>query len=456
MWIVIMLMLYQIGAWHKIEVQEEGIYKIDASQIGISGIDPTTIKLYNGGSKMVTDSLDVLREIPIYVFPDTSVLFYGTSLGGWGKNGESFLNPYTSTNVYWLTYNGVSGRRDSISGSLIQEASACFFDTLHIEEDSSCPAQSGLGWIWEKIERSSASNSLKRDYTFDVQGVYKDSCKIKFAVYGWYTDRTLEMDEMRNIWHNIRMYLNGTVFFDTNWQGEQEYPLIFEHDALGLHNGLNTFTIELYKGTSTGRDIIFFDYFEVVYSKNYEAYDGNLRFSEGDSLSNDLRFTLQGFQEVPIIFNITDPVNPKRVYEVQFVSDTVKFQGPGGVYFASTNFKTPIIKGESPYNLRSTPQSLDCIIITHPDFLSYANNLKIHREGQGLQTGVFSVSDIYNNFSWGLENSPYAIKNFLTYAYDNWNQPRYCLLLGAGTYDYRSLLDKNRVPPYESGYRVGE
>ncbi len=454
MWIVFMLML--LGPWYKIELQEEGIYKIDASQIGISGIDPTTIKLYNGRSKMVTDNLDALIEVPIYILPDTSVLFYGTSLAGWGKNGEAFLNPYTSTNVYWLTYGGEQGRRDSISGSSIQYAPAYFLDTLHIEEDSSCPAQSGLGWIWEKLERPSASNSIKRDYIFDANGIYEDSCKMKFAVYGWYTNHIAERDEAKNMWHNIRVYLNGTAFFDTSWQGGSPSPKIFEVSATMLHNGIDTFTIELYKGTSTGRDIIFFDYFEVSYKKNYEAYEGNLKFTGGDSLSNDLKFTLQGFQELPVIFNITDPIEPKRIYGAQFVSDTVKFQGLGGVYFASTNFKTPVIKGESPYNLRSTSQSLDCIIITHPDFLSSANNLKTHREGQGLQTKVFSVFDIYNNFSWGLKNSPYAIKNFLTYAYDNWSQPKYCLLLGAGTYDYRSSLDKNRVPPYEDGYRVGE
>ncbi|MCK4353126.1 T9SS type A sorting domain-containing protein [candidate division WOR-3 bacterium] len=451
MWIVFMLIL--LGPWYKIELQEEGIYKIEPSQISASGVNPTTIKLYNGGSKMVTDSLDILKEVPIYVLPDTSVLFYGASLAGWGKNGEAFLNPYTSTNVYWLTYGGATGRRDSISGSSTQPTLPYFLDTLHIEEDSSCPAKSGLGWVWEKLERPLASNSLKKDYIFDVLRVYMDSCKVRFAVYGWYNNTASYYEESQNMIHNIRLYLNEVVFFDTSWVGGNQYPRIFEVNATGLNNGTNTLTIELDKGASTGRDIIFFDWFEVTYKKKYEAYNGNLRFS-GEL--TDQKFKLQEFDTLPVIFNITDPIEPKRIYGAQFESDTVKFEGAGGIYYASTSFKAPVIKEESPYNLRETAQDLDFIIIIHPDFLSCANKLEIYREGQGLKTGVFSIFDIYNNFSWGLENSPYAIRNFLTYAYDNWGELQYCLLLGAGTYDYRNSLPKNRVPPHEKGYRVGE
>ncbi|MDD2890543.1 MAG: C25 family cysteine peptidase, partial [bacterium] len=284
---------------------------------------------------------------------------------------------------------------------------------------------------------------------------YNDSCKIKFAVYGWYTDMSGEKELADTMRHNIKLYLNGVEFYNTSWIGGQEYPpKFFEFDAAGLHNGTDTFTIELYKGSSMTKDVIFFDYFEVVCKKKYEAYTGNLKFSGENSLS----FALQGFQSSPVIFNITDPLDPKRVFNVDFDTGVVSFQCPGGVYYASDSFKIPVIviKEENPYNLRNMSQNLDFIIIAHPDFINYANTLKTYREWQGLNTEVFSTADIYNNFSWGIENSPYAIRNFLSYAYDNWGQPGYCLLLGAGTYAYKADVPKNRIPPREEGYKVGD
>ncbi len=446
---------YYPDSWYKIELQEEGIYKVSSSQLkalGMQNTDPKTIKLYNGGSKMKTDSSDTLCEIPICVLSDTSILFYGTPLSGWGKNGEAFINPYTNTNVYWLTYGGEPGRRDSIFGVPVGgETPGYFLDTLHVEEDINCPAKSGLGWIWEKLIREKENSSLKKDYSFNVQGIYEDNCCIRFAVYGWYADGSHE-EESNSIHHNIRVYLNGKEFFSENWRGGQENPLIFEDSVTGLHNGSNTFTFEMYRD-SVMKDVIFFDWFEVIYKKKYDAHTGNLKFSGENA---DQKFELHKFDELPVIFNTTNEVVPKLIYGAVYGNGTVKFKGDKGTYYASTNFKSPSVKSKSPYDLRNLSNHLDFVIITHSDFLNYANSLKRYRERQGLKTGVFSVNDICDNFSWGLKHSPYAIKNFLKFAYDNW-ETGYCLLLGAGTYNYKDeSLEKNRVPPWEEGYRVGE
>ena len=449
---------YHPGPWYKIELQKEGIYKITHAQLkslGMHWIDPKTIKLYNGGSKMATENSDTLREIPICVLPDTSILFYGTLLDGWGKNGEAFINPYTNTNVYWLTYGSTPGRRDSISGVPAGgEVPEYFLDTLHIEEDIKCPAQSGLGWIWEKLERSKESSSFKRDYTFNTPGVYENTCDIRIAVYGWYSTRSNDDTLSNNMDHNIKLYLNGAQFFNTSWKGGQEYFKTFEASASGLHSGGNVFTLEMYKGDLPEKDVIFFDWFEVSYNKKYEAYDENLKFK---GTAEPQEFEIQGFDTLPVIFEITDEVAPKLIYGAVYENGVVNFQGGEGVYYVSTDFKSPSIKKESPYNLwNSAGDMVDFVIITHPDFLDYSLSLKKHREKQGLKTEVFSLNDIYNNFSWGIKHSPYAIKNFLQFAYNNWGTG-YCLLLGAGSYNYKDeSLEKNRVPPYETDYCVGE
>lgn len=68
------------------------------------------------------------------------------------------------------------------------------------------------------------------------------------------------------------------------------------------------------------------------------------------------------------------------------------------------------------------------------------------------------VGDIYDEFGYG-EASPQSLQSFLRYAYDNWAEPRprYVLLVGQATSDYRGYLatrpenpvtpPQNSVPP---------
>src|SRR5205814_1664576 len=58
---------------------------------------------------------------------------------------------------------------------------------------------------------------------------------------------------------------------------------------------------------------------------------------------------------------------------------------------------------------------------------------------------------IYNEFSGGVLDAV-ALRDFIKYAYDNWQErPVYLCLFGDGDFDYRNLLvtDGNWVPPYE-------
>ena len=65
---------------------------------------------------------------------------------------------------------------------------------------------------------------------------------------------------------------------------------------------------------------------------------------------------------------------------------------------------------------------------------------------------VVKVGDLYDEFSYGLF-TPQAIKDFLTYAYENYQKPAplYCLLIGDTNIDYKDNLAtgrKNYVPTH--------
>ncbi|MEZ4330037.1 MAG: C25 family cysteine peptidase, partial [Polyangiales bacterium] len=71
------------------------------------------------------------------------------------------------------------------------------------------------------------------------------------------------------------------------------------------------------------------------------------------------------------------------------------------------------------------------------------------RQTQGLTTTVVDIQDIYDAFGGG-DMDPYAIREFLRVAKENWQGgPRYVLLLGDGNADYRSATTygSGTIPP---------
>jgi hypothetical protein len=84
------------------------------------------------------------------------------------------------------------------------------------------------------------------------------------------------------------------------------------------------------------------------------------------------------------------------------------------------------------------------------DFLDAARALAEHRRGQGLRVQEAPLDEVFSEFGYGEEN-PQAIRDFLSYAYHRWEKaPRYVVLLGDATYDFKDYLGTgvvNRVPP---------
>jgi len=59
------------------------------------------------------------------------------------------------------------------------------------------------------------------------------------------------------------------------------------------------------------------------------------------------------------------------------------------------------------------------------------------RANQGLLSRTVMLQDIYDDFNHGIEN-PWAIRSFLAFAANSWAvSPRYVLLVGEGSYDYK-------------------
>jgi len=107
--------------------------------------------------------------------------------------------------------------------------------------------------------------------------------------------------------------------------------------------------------------------------------------------------------------------------------------------------KSPVSIRKDQFScLGSSSNQADYIIITPPDFVEAIQPLKELRESEGLKVKVAKTTDIYDEFNYGNFN-PQTIRDFLSYAYFNWQHPKpaYVLLVGDASYDFKNFLGQN-------------
>ena len=190
------------------------------------------------------------------------------------------------------------------------------------------------------------------------------------------------------------------------------------------------------------------NWFEIYYYDTYVAENDLLKFTgEG---SGSFSFEVSNFSDSNIsLFDITDPFTVVHITNPQITNSGASYLLKFGdtysgtrTYYALTEaqFKRPpeIILDEAS-SLKSPRADIDYIIITHELFYDAIGALKDYRTAHGLNAEVAKIQDIYDEFSFGIKDAQ-AIKDFLTYAYNNWNtsgHPTYVLLVGDASIDYK-------------------
>ena len=125
----------------------------------------------------------------------------------------------------------------------------------------------------------------------------------------------------------------------------------------------------------------------------------------------------------------------------------------GRTYLAVSSAARPEILSVAPSGLKDTRHGADYVVLAPRALLDAAAPLIELRRRQGLHAIGVALEDVFSEFGYG-EDRPEAIRDFLRYAYHVWRAPslRYVLLLGDGTYDFKSYLGTgapNLVPPLQ-------
>jgi len=468
------------GDWFRFETPTEGIYKIDqpflqSLGINVTSIDPRTIKIYGYGGYALPEDLSLtnnqgLTETAIYVFGESDgkfdtgdyILFYGRPTEAWeyvAVDGriERIKNPFSKKNYYWLTYGSSTGKRMSqkqsvsVQSSYKQQTTQAF---RSLDRDSVNLGKSGREYFGDQFD----NNTPSRTYLTTLNGIVPSSTvnyKVRL-VNTSYQDVPYTVEES-----GIQIY-GSTLFQLTDY-----YYGKADENATGVYNGPFTdersrlkFTIQV---GSTGSAIVYLDYFEIGYIEQLKAANDNLFFFSRDTTAA-INYTLNNFSSSSIqTFDLTDYANVKMIGGAnisggQFTFTANETAGKVSKYLGITpaSYLTPANGTKmTNSNVRGNISGSQMIVITPKVFQTQAERFAAYRSSQSKnkQTAqVFYIEDIMNEFAGGVTD-PTAIRDFLKFAYDNWQiKPFYVLLFGNGTYDILNMENQNNnfIPAYET------
>lgn len=421
----------------RIYIVEEGIFRLTYSalrEVGLDlkGVEPAMVQLTSRR-----------QEVPVWIVgegDDPAIEFYGTA------NESS----YSLANVYWLTIGQAAGKRMEerpVSSGEATSFPSSFRATLHHEEDllywSKAPQEADR-WYWQSfIAPASATFAFALPHLADGDGV------LRIALLGGTSD-AVEPD------HHLRIRLNDDLVADVTFDSQESY--LIETAISHLVEGENVLIVEAPGDTGAKADVVLLDWYEIGYQRRFVAEDDRLQF-EGRAGA----YRMAGFSRPDVaVFDVTDPANPVRLsgyvvepeggaYAVSFSDEATGQRKYLAVSSRAIKEPTKVALVETA-DLRAANNQADYIIITHPDFRESLKPLVEWRESRGLEVKVVTVVEVYDEFSYGLAD-PTAIRDFLRYAHEHWARPapRYVLLVGDASYDYRDNLDapnKNLLPTY--------
>lgn len=278
----------------------------------------------------------------------------------------------------------------------------------------------------------------------------------------------------KNPTHHIGLYLNNIVYRIAEKAFDENVPIRvdFAVPANYFFDGTNTIKLialgDMVPANNT--DIIDIDRIEVEFEGERRAI-GNI--ADVPNKYKDKQISVKGFSTANVVvYDVSQMSNRVSILDsVQWsssdggVTNNATFGTPSNsladmgtryVLIADGQYLKPIslsLNEGAASALRSASIGADLIIVGPKTLLEYSDKLVSAREQEGLRVVRAPLEQIYAEFSHGVVSSQ-GIRDFVLFAYNNWQapKPRYLLFIGDATYDPRdrsgySRVDANTLTP---------
>jgi peptidase C25-like protein len=464
------------GEWFKIGVVEDGVYKLSYSflkgiGVEIDNINPQSIKIYGNGGKMLPElnsdfRFDDIQQNAIEVFGELDgrfdiedyVLFYGQSPNLWSydQSNQIFtheINRFSDTTFYYITVSntGESPKRITTQGSLSSPNNivTSFNDYGYYERDLYNLIKSGRDWYGDVFDVKTSY-----DYVFNFPNIdLSTAAKISVSGAARYSSSSNFAVGVSNSNFNVTF---GSVSLQ-NYSGPYASA---SNASMTFTPNSSLLNVNVVYNKPSSTSVAWIDEIELNVRRNLVMTGDQLFFRDAQSVGvgNVSQFNLSNASNISKIWDVTDPLNVKEQFFTlgslaSFSCSTSELK-----HFVAfnNNYKTQVFnKGRvNNQNLHGL-SAQDMIIVSHPLFLSQAEDLANHHREEGMRVVIVTPNQIYNEFSSGSQDIV-AIRDFVRMFYERAtssdDMPKYLLLFGDGSYDNKNRLTDNTnfIPTYQS------
>ena len=466
------------GTWYKIGVTKTGFCKIDynfITSMGLSpaNVNPANLRVLGNGGNMLSENNAVARPADLVenailvnggagnVFNTGDyAVFYAVGPTAWDKDslGHAFThrnNLYSDTAYYFISFDQGAGARIAQQGS---EGAANktvtdfnYYDAHEIDLVS--PGTVGKTWYGEQF--ATQLGNTTQTFAFDMGvPVSQVKCTVLFG------------NTCGDSGSSFGVKVNGTSIgtVPLGYTPSGGTTVMASNGLTGTapcNSQIASVAVSYFPVNSTG--LGYLNYIELNARRALTMAADQMSFRDWQSVGagNVAAYQLQGANANTKVWDVTNPQVPVLMQGTlsgstyTFTRDAARLHEFAAMN--STNLYTPKYVGKiENQDLHGTGQ-VDLIIVSYPAFLSQARQLaEYHRSHDNMRVVAASTEQVYNEFSSGGQDIS-AIRDFARMFYqragtDTTQMPRYLLLFGGASYDYKNRVSNNSnfVPVYES------
>lgn len=411
----------------KITVAQTGVYRLTAETLAEAGVDPAVLQ--PGGLALSIGE----RPVPVWLDPDGPVLYF------YGLASE---DRYTAVSTYVLRWGeSQSGGYMMEQGQLVpavDDVESMVVGRIRLEENliylSRAVTAVGEPWFWERLNPNSSM-----EVSFLLPFAISGKGELRVRLWGATSDQATDPD------HRVAFTLNQHPLGMVDWDGETVMTGRLVVPAGVLVPGENSLVVSVPGDTGSLIDFSYLDWVEIDYPARPVLQEGMLTLPEVEG-----NLAIRG---ADLIFDVTDPAAPVVLtglemddffFHLDQARSLVALSKEGGL--RPTEIAPLLDSGWSSPNHRA-----DYLIVAPQVLAPRLEPLAAARRDQGFSALIVPIEEIFDEFGAGAR-TPLAINAFLRYAFNEWESPapRFVLLVGEASYDYRDYLDKGlvlSVPP---------
>lgn len=464
------------GKWVKIKVTEDGMQYLSNKQLQEMGFsDPSKVNVFGYGGRIISEILDENQpdDLPCQPVIRTAdgIYFYGVNSIDWDysvsivTNYVREQNQYSNDSYYFLSDRAVTQKemQKAANTTIIGATEYDYFiERILHEKELAAPANTGAVLLGEDFRTNNSQT-----FSFALPDHINDTIDIEVCFAAKTTSGK----------SSITYKANGTQL--------KASP----SDALDTSVGDTHMATKTSRKTIDGIDerldlqinyscpgVIYMarlDYIKIEYKRELKLTETPLYFYSKITNKDNIVYTIKNCDESTIIWDVTDPHNPKTV-EFTVYNGIARFSPDKRGFKEYIAFNPNKIKSSltptfvcniENQNIHAMPVP-DMVIITPEEFKSQAQRIAdLHTEVDSMLVYVITPDKIYNEFSSGVQDFS-AYRKMLKMWWDRSDTEEhklgYCLLFGRPSYDNRGVTDKvkqagyPRIPIWQSESSLSE